>query len=100
MEDGQAELSEEELERRRAERAPVEEAGGGESEGFEQAEEELVERVEGDKGHGHPLGDRFAPEQTDPREHTAFGDADEIPSDARDFDRESDNPPVEPPDAE
>ena len=33
------------LERRREERRPVEEAGGGESEGFEQAEALLIQRA-------------------------------------------------------
>ncbi len=73
---------EEAIERRAQEQAPVEEAGGGESEGFEQAEEALVDRAEGEAGEGHPLGDRFPAEDTDPEEHTAFGDADEVASDA------------------
>ncbi len=73
--------SEEELERRAREQAPVDEAGGGESEGFEQAEEELVDRAEGKAGEGHPLGDRFPAEETDPDQHTAYGDADEVQSD-------------------
>ena len=35
----------EDLERRAKEQAPVEEAGGGESEGFEQAEKQLIENA-------------------------------------------------------
>ena len=34
------------MEKRREARRPVEEAGGGEAEGFELAEKELVERAE------------------------------------------------------
>jgi hypothetical protein len=44
-----------ELEQRREdERRPVEEAGGGEAEGFEQAEEALVEHAENTSGEGTP----------------------------------------------
>lgn len=68
------------IQRRAEERRAVEEAGGGESEGFEQAEQELIDRTEGGKG-GHPLGDRFPPEESDPADRTAFGDADEVESD-------------------
>jgi hypothetical protein len=54
-----------ELEHRRdEERRPVEEAGGGEAEGFEQAEEALVEHAEHTSGEGTPrlegLGDEAA----------------------------------------
>jgi hypothetical protein len=38
-------------ERRRKEREAVEEAGGGESEGFEQAERELIEHTSHGDGH-------------------------------------------------
>lgn len=38
-------------ERRRKEREAVEEAGGGESEGFEQAERELIEHASHGDGH-------------------------------------------------
>jgi hypothetical protein len=38
-------------ERRRKEREAVEEAGGGESEGFEQAEQELIEHASHGDGH-------------------------------------------------
>lgn len=87
MEDGHNELSPEEIERRADEQAPVEEAGGGESEGFEQSEEELIEMAEGDAGSGHPIGDRFTPEETDPREHTAHGEADDSQASVRDNER-------------
>lgn len=64
-------------ERRRKEREAVEEAGGGQSEGFELAEQELIEHT------SH--GDEHAPSriiQDGSREHeepteTVYGDADE-----------------------
>ncbi len=68
------------LARRREEQRAVDEAGGGESEGFEQSEQQLIDRAEGGKG-GHPLGDAYPAEDRDPREHTAYGDADEVESD-------------------
>ncbi|HKJ36624.1 MAG TPA: hypothetical protein VKA36_08670 [Solirubrobacterales bacterium] len=46
------------------------------SEGFEQSERELIEKAEGESGHGHPLGDRFPAEETDPEAHTIHGEAD------------------------
>ena len=76
------------IERRREEQRAVEEAGGGESEGFEQSEQALIERAEGGKG-GHPLGDGFPAEETDPADHTAYGDADEVQSDV---DEDPDSP--------
>jgi hypothetical protein len=73
------------LRRRSEERAPVEEAGGGEAEGFEKAEEELIEKAEGEAGKGHPLGDRFPAEEADPYEHGADGEADDVrPADQQD----------------
>ena len=68
------------LERRAQEQRAVEEAGGGESEGFEQAEEALIERAEGSEG-GDPIDDAYPPEASDPADHTAYGDADEVASD-------------------
>lgn len=70
----------EDIERRAEEQAPVEEAGGGESEGFEQAEKELIENAEGDLVGGDPIADRFPPEETDPEEHTIYGEADDARS--------------------
>jgi hypothetical protein len=56
---------------------PVEEAGGGESEGFEEAERELIEHAE----HGDPAPDpsteAFPPEQESDRETAEYGEADE-----------------------
>ena len=58
---------------------PVAEGGGGESEGFELAEEELVENAEG-VGEGDPLADRFTPEEGDAEDGPAYGEPDEIDS--------------------
>jgi hypothetical protein len=63
---------------------PVERAsaehGGGESEGFEQAEELLEERATSDEAEGDPFKDRGEPEANpDPATH---GDADEVQSDS------------------
>ena len=66
--------------RRAEERRPVEEAGGGVSEGFEQAEQDLIDNAEHADGKGDPIADAFPPEQTDTGEHTAYGEADEIDS--------------------
>jgi hypothetical protein len=62
-------------ERHREEMRPVEEAGGGEAEGFEQAEERLVEEAENfDEGRS-PLKDAFDDDETsDPG---VYGEADE-----------------------
>ncbi|HEV7460002.1 MAG TPA: hypothetical protein VGN78_05665 [Solirubrobacteraceae bacterium] len=65
-----------ELERRREEeRRPVEEAGGGEAEGFEQAEEELVEHAENTSGEGTPRLDELG-EEAEPDPAT-YGEPDE-----------------------
>jgi hypothetical protein len=59
----------------------VDEAGGGESEGFEQAENDLVEHAE----HGDPAPDpttqAFSPEAESDRETVERGDPDEPLSD-------------------
>ena len=61
------------------ERRPVEEAGGGESEGFEQAEEDLREHAEhGDHGPS-PTNVAFTPEQESDLETAERGEADDIP---------------------
>jgi hypothetical protein len=81
----------EKVAREAEEQQPVEEAGGGVAEGFEQAEEELVARAEGEAGKGHPLGDRFPAEEEKPEAHTIHGEADsadrEDPSAEADQDR-------------
>lgn len=60
------------LERRRQARRPVEEAGGGESEGFEQAEEMLIQRAENWEGRS-PMHDAFPSEE---RTGIEYGEAD------------------------
>ena len=55
---------------------PVREAGGGEGEGFEQAEADLIERAaHGDPGREIEPG---APEPESLRSQAAYGDADEV----------------------
>lgn len=65
----------ESMKRKRLEREPVEDAGGGVSEGFEQAERDLIENAEHGTTIGHPLGDRFPVEEAHPEQ--IHGEADE-----------------------
>jgi hypothetical protein len=60
------------------ERRPVEEAGGGEAEGFEQAEEALIEHAEhgDDAGEGIPRLEELGSEEAEP-DRAAYGEADE-----------------------
>lgn len=63
-------------ERREQERRPVEEAGGGQAEGFEQAEQALIENAE--HAEGNPEGHLGAPEHIEGQRSTAeYGEADE-----------------------
>jgi hypothetical protein len=55
---------------------PVYEAGGGEAEGFEQAERDLVENASHGSGHGDPISDAFTPEAESDRSTADYGDAD------------------------
>jgi hypothetical protein len=55
---------------------PVDEAGGGESEGFEQAEEDLIEHAELSSGEGIPRLEDEMGEEAEP-EPTSHGEADE-----------------------
>jgi hypothetical protein len=66
-----------ELRRREARRA-VEEAGGGESEGFEQAEQELIERASHGDWHSPAriMRDAASPGE-EPCEDGQYGEADE-----------------------
>jgi hypothetical protein len=71
------EMDEHDLEsRRREERRAVEEAGGGESEGFEMAEQELVEHTSHGDGHAPSriMRDAAAESEQDDQE---YGEADE-----------------------
>jgi len=57
---------------------PVEEAGGGVSEGFEQAEEELIENASHGDGAGNPETDAIDNEDAEAERSTAeYGEADE-----------------------
>ncbi len=56
--------------------APVREGGGGESEGFEEAEELLRERAQHSEPGGDPLVDRGAPEPE--RDDVEHGEADRV----------------------
>jgi hypothetical protein len=57
---------------------PVSEGGGGEAEGFEQAEESLREHAEHGEGGADPLSDRPEPEPD--RDAAAHGEADHVRS--------------------
>jgi hypothetical protein len=56
---------------------PVEEAGGGESEGFEESERELIEHAEHGDPSPDPREDAFPPESESDRETAEHGEADE-----------------------
>jgi hypothetical protein len=59
---------------------PVAEGGGGEAEGFELAEEDLVDAAE--QGHGHnPMTQAGEPEQADP--DAEYGESDHVDSSER-----------------
>ena len=65
-------------------RRPVDEAGGGESEGFEQAEADLRENAEhGELNPRDPIRDQFTPEVESDRAGIEYAEAD----DARTEDR-------------
>jgi hypothetical protein len=57
---------------------PLKEAGQGEAEGFELAEEDLIEHAEHAEGEGIPRLDQFEgePEEGEPS-HEVYGEADE-----------------------
>jgi hypothetical protein len=57
---------------------PVEEAGGGVSEGFEQAEDDLIENATHGDGAGNPERDAIDNEDAEAERSTAeYGEADE-----------------------
>ena len=56
---------------------PVEEAGGGQSEGFEQAEEELIENASHGDGAGNPEADRIDEDAEAERSTAEYGEADD-----------------------
>ena len=55
---------------------PLAEAGEGVSEGFELAEEQLIQSASHGRKHGHPLGDRFPEEDARSEGLTIHGEAD------------------------
>jgi len=59
---------------------PVYQAGGGEQDGWELAEAELVENATHGDGHGQPERDAFTPEAESDRGSVVYGEADEIPA--------------------
>jgi hypothetical protein len=56
---------------------PVYEGGGGEAEGFELAEEDLVDNASHSDGRGDPLSDAFTPEAESDLSGAEYGDADQ-----------------------
>lgn len=58
-------------------RQPVEEAGGGVSEGFEQAEDELIENASHGDGTGNPDADAIEEDAEAERSTAEYGEADE-----------------------
>ena len=56
---------------------PVYEAGGGEAEGFEQAEADLIENAQHGDGRGDPETDAFTPEAESDRATARYGEPDE-----------------------
>ena len=56
---------------------PVYEAGGGVSEGFEQAEADLIDNAQHGDGRGDPLGDAFRGETESDLSGAAYGEAEE-----------------------
>ncbi len=73
---------------------PVYQAGGGEEEGFEEAEAELIENATHGDGHGNPERDAFSPEREADRSTAIYGEGDQVPSpeDVEDPDAGSDGP--------
>jgi hypothetical protein len=56
---------------------PVYEAGGGEAEGFEAAEDALIENATHGDGRADPIGDAFTPEAESDEETAVYGQPDE-----------------------
>ncbi len=63
--------------RREEERRPLDEAGEGEAEGFELAEQELIEAAEHGENRVDPEVDAFTPEEESDRSGAEYGEADE-----------------------
>jgi hypothetical protein len=56
---------------------PVYEGGGGDAEGFELAEEDLIRNASHDDGRGDPEVDAFTPEAESDLSGAEYGDADQ-----------------------
>jgi hypothetical protein len=66
------------------ERRPVDEAGGGQAEGFEQAEEDLRENAEhGQLGPRDPNRDAFTPEEESDLSGAEYAEADDVRTEDR-----------------
>jgi hypothetical protein len=55
----------------------VYEGGGGDAEGFELAEADLIDNAQHGDGHGDPLRDAFRPEAESDRSGAVYGEPDE-----------------------
>jgi hypothetical protein len=67
----------------RPELDPVYEAGGGEQDGWELAEQDLIENASHGDGHGNPLRDMLSPELESDLSPAEYGEADEEDLDDR-----------------
>lgn len=73
---------------------PLEEAGEGEAEGFEQAERELVEQASHGENRWDPESDAFPAEEESDSAASVYGEADEVdPTEVRRDPREGDDDP-------
>jgi hypothetical protein len=68
----------------------VYEGGGGEAEGFEIAEHDLIENAQHGDGRGDPLSDAFTPEAESDRATVEYGEPDE--EDVTEVTRRPDDP--------
>jgi hypothetical protein len=78
---------------------PLEEAGEGEAEGFEEAERELIDAASHGEHRHSPLDDEFTPEERSDETGAAYGEPDEVDSTevVNDPDSEADEEPGEGP---
>lgn len=58
---------------------PVYEAGGGEQEGWEAAEDELIENASHGNGGANPVRDAFTPERESDESGAVYGEPDQLP---------------------
>jgi hypothetical protein len=69
----------------------VSEGGEGEAEGFELAEEELIESASHGTPAGNPLGDRYPAEEAASEDLASYGEADHVEVSEDDIDDEDDD---------